>query len=138
MIHLSFAFPKFSALRKRQSRRSRTLRHQPAFDRLEDRCLLSTTYTTPPAFFPVAEMVYGPAGDFWSTRVKDLSIPRIASDGTLTEFGTQSRAKPLRLEVDANDNLWFTSASSAPANHLFRLTPAGAITEFSDFQTEGL
>src|SRR5437660_921809 len=119
MIDLSFGFPKSSALRKRQSRRLSMLRHQPAFDRLEDRCLLATTYTTPVSFFPVNEMAYGPAGDIWFSRLQDDSITRIASDGTISEFGISPLGgQPTRLEVDANDNLWCTSASSAPANHL--------------------
>jgi hypothetical protein len=133
MIYQSLASSNSSALRKRPSRRSRTMRRQLAFDRLEDRCLPSVTYTTPAAFTPVAEMVYGPAGDIWFSRLQDLSITRIASDGTLTEFGTPATAQPVNLEVDANDNLWFTSSSNPPANHLFRLTAAGAITEISDF-----
>src|SRR5207253_2955084 len=110
-----------------------TRNHKPAFDVLEDRCLLATTYTTPPAFTPVAEMVYGPAGDIWFSRVEDLSITRIASDGTITEFGTPATAQPIGLEVDSSDYLWFTSAAFPPANHLFRLTPSGSVTEISDF-----
>ena len=52
----------------------------------------------------------------------DLSITRIAGDGTLTEFGTPSATQPVNLEVDANDNL-FSSSANPPANHVFRLTP---------------
>src|SRR5437879_6906696 len=132
MIRPSLDSCKSSNLRKRENRRSRTLRYRPAIDRLEDRCLL-TSYTTPPAFTPAAEVVYGPAGDVWFSRTQDLSITRIASDGTLSEFGVNSTAQPVGLEVDAADNLWFTSASNAPANHLFRMTPAGDVTEISDF-----
>src|SRR6266478_7283162 len=125
-----------SAPRMLRGRRFQALRHQPAFERLEDRCLLAVTYTTPTSFDPVSEMVYGPVGDIWFSRIQDLSITRIASDGTLTEYNVlASRAQPVNLEVDANDNLWFTSANNAPANHLFKLTPSGDLTEISDFTT---
>ena len=134
MTLVPFGFARSATPRKRQGRSPRKAAHKPTFDRLEDRCLLAVTYTTPPAFDPVAEMVYGPAGDIWFSRVQDLSITRIASDGTIQEYGVlASVAQPVNLEVDANDNLWFTSASNAPANNLFRLTPAGALTEISDF-----
>src|SRR5438132_10924308 len=137
MTFLSFGVTKSASLRKRKGRRSLCRTGQkPAFDRLEDRCLLAVTYTTPPAFEPVVEMVYGPAGDIWFARQMDTNITHITSDGTLTEFGVlASGAQPVNLEVDANDNLWFTSSANAPANHLFKLTPAGNITEISDFTT---
>src|SRR2546422_27297 len=55
MIRLSLGFPRLSGPRRAQSGHMRTLRHQLAFDRLEERCLLATTYTMPPAAFPIAD-----------------------------------------------------------------------------------
>src|SRR5437016_1019388 len=105
MIGLVFQSFKSSGPRKRPSRSPRTLRQQPAFDRLEERCLLSTTYTMPPSATPIAEMVYGPAGDIWFSRVGDLSITRIASDGTVNQIGLPTiTSQPVGLEVDASDN----------------------------------
>src|SRR6266446_5863428 len=100
MIRPSLNSSKSSALRNRQTRRSPTPRHHPAFERLEDRCLL-TTYTAPPAFTPVVEMIYGPAGDLWFSRLNDnRSITRFAADGTLSQFGIFPTAQPVNLEVD--------------------------------------
>jgi streptogramin lyase len=135
MMRPSFGSTKPAETRKRRRRRSRAPRQRPGFELLEDRCLL-TTYTTPTSFGPVIEMVYGPVGDIWFSRLQDLSITRIAGDGTLSEYGLPpTRAQPVNLEVDAADNLWCTSAASPPANHLFRITPAGVVTEISDFTT---
>src|SRR6266852_335026 len=123
MTLIRFGFARSASPRKRQGGKPPTLKHKLAFDRLEDRCLPATTYTTPAALSPVIEMVYGPAGDIWFSRFLDDSITRIASDGTIAQFGIAANGgQPTRLEVDANDNLWCTSASNAPANHLFRVT----------------
>ena len=81
MTLLRFGFVRSGLPQKRQWRRSPMTKRKPALEHLEDRCLL-TTYTTPASFMPVAEMVYGPAGDLWFSRLTDLSITRIASDGT--------------------------------------------------------
>src|SRR5437660_2023763 len=97
---LRFGFPKSASLRKRHAGRRKL-----AFDRLEDRCLLAVTYTTPPAFEPVVEMVYGRAGDIWFARQMDANSTDSTSDVTLTEFGVRcSGAAALDVEGDANDN----------------------------------
>src|SRR5205807_10543840 len=109
MTLLPFGFARSASPRKGQRRSSPKTARQLGFDRLEDRCLLATTYTMPAALSPIIEMVYGPAGDIWCSRFLDDSITRIASDGTIAEFGiAPNGGQPTRLEVDANDNLWCT------------------------------
>src|SRR5438270_593899 len=95
MTILPFRFARSAAPRKRRQRSSPKAGHKPTFDRLEERCLLAVTYTTPPSLAPVVEMVYGPASFY--------PLPTEAP-GTLNLYGI----RPGSVAIDARGDAWYT------------------------------
>jgi streptogramin lyase len=82
----------------------------------------------------------GPDGNMWFTEYGADRIGRIAPDGTITEFSAGitppsgpaasdfSDSAPHSIVTGPDGNLWFTEEF---ADRIGRITPDGAITEFS-------
>jgi len=81
----------------------------------------------------------GPDGNLWFTESLANRIGRITPDGAITEFsagltdkvtspGSEYPASPSDITAGPDGNLWFTEQSGPRVG---RITPDGAITEFS-------
>ena len=66
----------------------------------------------------------GPDGAIWFGEARTAKIGRIASDGTITEFSTQS-SPPYQMTAGPDGNLWI-----AYGGGVGRLTPTGQFTAF--------
>jgi virginiamycin B lyase len=74
----------------------------------------------------------GPDGALWFVESSGNKIGRIATNGTIlgeTLIPT-TNSLPVGITTGPDGNLWFTEFA-ATANKVARITPAGAITEFS-------
>src|SRR5438552_17405785 len=125
--------------RHRQHRRRHG--YLPVLDPLEARCVPTcglgsrvNLYQTVPSISPIAEMIAGPSGDLWFTRVQDLTVSHLTPGGNIDEFSVPPGfGQPTNLQLDASGNLWFTSLTNPPDTHIGELTPAGVFTEVTDF-----
>ena len=75
------------------------------------------------------DIVAGPDGNLWFTKATANAIGRITPAGALLpDFtaGISPGASPNSIALGPDGNLWFTEASG-----IGRITPAGAVTEFS-------
>ncbi|MGI8855650.1 MAG: virginiamycin B lyase family protein [Thermomicrobiales bacterium] len=74
----------------------------------------------------------GPDGNLWFTQ--GGLIGRMTPTGVVTEFTLPADSASLFIAAGPDGNLWFTEDPSGPqyVAKVVRITPAGAITEFSD------
>jgi len=85
-------------------------------------------------FIELRDIAAGPDGKLWFTQWFLLTgiqgkIGRISTDGTLgTLVPAGAFSFPDRITAHSDGNLWFTKRDS---NRIGRITPSGAITEFS-------
>src|SRR5260370_24000851 len=74
----------------------------------------------------------GPDGALWFVESSGNKIGRIATNGTILgeTFIPTTNSQPVGITAGPDGNLWFTEFA-ATANKIAKITPAGAITEFS-------
>ncbi|HLJ94600.1 MAG TPA: hypothetical protein VKU02_15545 [Gemmataceae bacterium] len=74
----------------------------------------------------------GPDGVLWFVESSGNKIGRIATDGTILgeTFIPTTNSQPVGITTGPDGNVWFTEFA-ATANKIGRITPAGAITEYS-------
>ncbi len=77
------------------------------------------------------DITAGPGGNLWFTERS--RIGRITTSGAVTEFPLAGDKFPGGIVTGSDGNLWFTrnDASTSPAGQIARMTPAGAVTDFS-------
>jgi streptogramin lyase len=85
-----------------------------------------------------------PEGDFSKYGAKIGKIGRITPAGAVTEFPIPAGVSPSDLTVGPDGNLWFSENFPEyspefvpPAGKIARITPAGAVTEFSVSASDG-
>lgn len=78
-----------------------------------------------------SDITAGPGGNLWFTE--HSRIGRITTSGAVTEFPLAGDKFPGGIVTRSDGNLWFTrnDASTSPAGQIARMTPAGAVTDFS-------
>jgi virginiamycin B lyase len=74
----------------------------------------------------------GPDGALWFVESSGNKIGRIATDGTILgeTFIPTTNSLPTGITTGPDGNLWFTEFAQT-ANKIGKITPAGAITEFT-------
>ncbi len=82
-----------------------------------------------PAGVVATSIAAGPEGDMWFTEPESMTIGRITSAGTITEF-TGLKAVPGGITLGLEGDMWF--AEFGPHMAIGRITPAGQITEFNE------
>ena len=92
-----------------------------------------TAGTTPgfPSSAFAADITPGPNGTMWFTDGGAApAIGRISAAGTIKEFrnGLMPYAKPFRIALGADGNMWFSDAGNLAIG---RITPNGKLSEFS-------
>jgi streptogramin lyase len=93
--------------------------------------LLGETVIPTPNSQPLG-ITAGPDGNLWFVESSGNKIGRIATDGTILgeTFIPTTNSQPVGITTGPDGNLWFTEFATT-ANKIGRITPAGAITEFS-------
>lgn len=78
----------------------------------------------------------GPEGKLWFTEKTAKKIGSINTSGAgLTEFSVAG--EPEYIVEGSDGNLWFTIAPTPTTRKIFKMTPAGVVTEFSPGVTAG-
>jgi len=92
-----------------------------------------------------AGITRGPDGNMWFTEETGNAIGRITPAGVVTQFGAhpvddetaegalEVNSLPTTITAGPDGNLWFTESLG---NRIGRITPAGAVTEFSGLPAE--
>ena len=95
-------------------------------------------YAIPTATSRPDEIAAGPDGNLWFTETIANKIARITPLGNITEFGgLASGSAPTGVTAGPDGNVWFTQrfvigrTATAPTGKIGRVTPDGAITEYS-------
>jgi streptogramin lyase len=74
----------------------------------------------------------GPDGKIWFTQIAPLRIGRIESDGSIVLFPLPDGYRYVGDIIAGPDgNLWFTARKDGSRTWLWRITPAGVMTEFT-------
>jgi streptogramin lyase len=74
----------------------------------------------------------GPDGNLWFSEPVGNQVGKVTTDGHITELDLGSMAKePLSVTAGPDGNVWFTEVNSLNGKKIARITPGGAVTEFS-------
>ena len=98
------------------ARRSRDRKRRPTLENLEQRTLMTVTFTEFPIPSPFADsqsITTGPDGNLWFEEFNTDKIGRITPTGVITEFRTPTaNSAPSSIAAGPDGNLWFTEANN--------------------------
>lgn len=81
-----------------------------------------------------AAITAGPGG-MWFVESEHDRVGRITNEGAVKAFGTGGHHDPTSIAAGPDGNLWYTAKGDGGA--IVRITPAGAVTEFTAGLTPG-
>src|SRR2546421_284841 len=104
---------------------------RPAFETLEDRCLLAGNFTE--FLIPTAApespfgITTGPDGNLWFTNASLNQIGQITTKGVVSATPLSTTGFPLGLITGPGGNIWFTN----PGDNSIETLQGGSAVEFS-------